>query len=54
MVAHPSSFCGVSFIQKFEGVPAPLSRALNKGGVGKNNINISKMVGDTSKVTIND
>ena len=57
-VAPPSSFCSVSFIQKFKGVPP--SRASNKGGVGKISsflslhVNISKTVANTAKVRIND
>jgi len=35
MVAHLSSFCRVSFIPKFQGVPPPRAEALNAGGVGE-------------------
>jgi len=50
MVAHPSSFCGFH----------PEILRVNEGGVGKISsflslsVNISKMVADTAKVTIND
>jgi len=54
-----SSICVISFIQKFKQALLSGDEGIKKGGPGKMshflaNVSISKMVGDMSKITIND